>query len=167
MLDRYQMRFNASPAYLMDRTGNTIAASNRDTPGSFVGHNFGIRPYFQEAMQGLPGRYFALGMLSKQQGFFAAFPVYDPAGKIAGVAIIKNTLTLFHQGLRESDPAFLIDPDGVVFLSRRSGPGNQSLWPVRPLNELEKSQFGADRLKPIFTRALTDGARVDMEVARR
>ncbi|MFI5332274.1 MAG: PAS domain S-box protein, partial [Desulfobaccales bacterium] len=163
VLDRYQMRFNASPAYLMDRTGNTIAASNRDTPGSFVGHNFGIRPYFKEAMQGLPGRYFALGLLSKQQGFFAAFPVYDPAGKIAGVAIIKNTLTLFQQGLRESDPAFLIDPDGVVFLSSRSGPGNQSLWPVRPLNELEKSQFGADRLKPIFTRALTDGARVDME----
>ncbi len=163
VLDRYQMRFNASPAYLMDRTGNTIAASNRNTPGSFVGHNFGIRPYFQEAMQGLPGRYFALGLLSKQPGFFAAFPVYDPAGKIAGVAVIKNTLTLFQQGLRESDPAFLIDPDGVIFLSSRSSHIDQSLWPMRPLNESEKSQFGADRLKPIFARAPTDGAKVQME----
>ena len=162
VLDRYQTRFGASPAYLMDRTGNTIAASNRDTPGSFVGHNFGIRPYFQQAMQGLPGRYFALGLLSKEPGFFAAFPVHDPAGKIAGVAVIKNTLMLFQQELQESAPAFLIDPDGIIFLSSHPGLTSQSLWPVRPLNEIEKFQFGTDRAKPVFSRVITNGADVKM-----
>ncbi|MCX5892527.1 MAG: PAS domain S-box protein [Deltaproteobacteria bacterium] len=163
VLDRYQMRFNASPAYLMDPTGNTIAASNRDTPGSFVGHNFGIRPYFQQAMKGLPGRYFALGLLSKQQGFFAAFPVYNPVGKIAGVAVIKNTLTLFQQGLMESHPAFLIDPDGVIFLSSNPSLTSQSLWPVRPFEAIEKSQFGTDQAKPVFARVLTGGDEVKIE----
>jgi len=163
VLDRYQMRFGASPAYILDPTGDCIASSNRNDPDSFVGHNYIFRPFFQEAMKGLPGRYFALGIVSKKRGFFAAHPVHDPAGKIVGVATIKNPLILFQQGLQESDPAFLIDEKGVIFLSSRPNLESQSLWPVRPLEKVEKLQFGTDQVKPVFSQVLTEGAEVKVE----
>ena len=111
MLDRYQMRFNASPAYLMDRTGNTIAASNRDTPGSFVGHNFGIRPYFQEAMQGLPGRYFAVSR-HEPGGLRLSFAGLDPAEIRKGVAALGQVFRseldrVAHAGRLDPAPAMV------------------------------------------------------------
>jgi len=163
VLDRYQMRFGASPAYILDLTGECVASSNRDAPDSFVGHNYGFRPYFQEALKGVPGRYFAIGVTSKRQGFYAAHPVYDQAGKIVGVVAIKNTLILFQQGLQESDPAFFIDSYGMIFLSSRPNLGSQSLWPAPPLEEVEKLQFGIDQVKPVFSQVLTEGAEVKVE----
>jgi PAS domain S-box-containing protein len=163
VLDRYQSMFGASPAYIMDRTGTTVTSSNRDTPGSFAGHNFAFRPYFQEAIKGLPGRYFALGSLSHKPGFFAAYPVLGPDGKIVGVAIIKTEMDKFQQMLRGSDPAFLLDPDGIIFLSSRPSLVSGSLWPVTPpVAEIGKSQFGARDFIPIFSRPQTDGAEVEM-----
>lgn len=160
VLDRYQMRFSASPAYLLDRTGTVIASSNRDASDSFVGNNYAFRPYFQQAMKGLEGRYFALGQISKKRGFYAASPVTDPEGKIVGVAAIKQTLSLFQQGLKESDPAFLIDPEGVIFLSSRPNLEKHSLWPMRPLDKVEQAQFGTDAVIPVFPQGQTDGAEV-------
>jgi C4-dicarboxylate-specific signal transduction histidine kinase len=48
----------------MDHEGNTIASSNRNNPDSFVGQNFDFRPYFQQAIQGIPATYLALGTTS-------------------------------------------------------------------------------------------------------
>lgn len=42
----------AEVMYLMDVSGNTLAASNWDKRDSFVGRNFAFRPYFNEAMAG-------------------------------------------------------------------------------------------------------------------
>lgn len=45
----------AEVMYLMDVSGNTLAASNWDKRDSFVGRNFAFRPYFNEAMAGRLG----------------------------------------------------------------------------------------------------------------
>ena len=42
----------ADALYVMDADGLTVAASNFDTAGSFVGNNYSFRPYFQEAKDG-------------------------------------------------------------------------------------------------------------------
>ncbi|WP_252869765.1 hypothetical protein [Brucella pituitosa] len=39
--------------YVVKRDGTVIASSNANTPESFVGRNYGYRPYFQGAMAGL------------------------------------------------------------------------------------------------------------------
>mgnify|MGYP006199618865 CR=1 FL=1 len=54
----------AEDTYFMDADGLTFAASNWASDTPFVGHNFSFRPYFQHAMQGRLGRYFALGSTS-------------------------------------------------------------------------------------------------------
>jgi diguanylate cyclase (GGDEF)-like protein/PAS domain S-box-containing protein len=153
VLDRYQSRFGASPAYIQDQTGNTIASSNRDAPDSFVGHNYGFRPYFKQAMSGEPGRYFALGVTTKKRGFYAAYPVLDPAGNIVGTAAIKTTLDTFQHDLQVSGPAFLISPDGVIFLSNRPSLDYHSLWPVdRSDKDALKAQYGTAVFESIFPR---------------
>lgn len=164
VLDRYRSRFGACPAYLMDHTGTAIASSNRNDPDSFVGHNYGFRPYFQEAMADKPGRYFAMGVVSKKRGFYAAYPVLDPAGKIVGAAAIKTTLDKFQQELRASDPAFLISPDGVIFLGSRPSLDYHSLWPVnRPDEETLKAQYGTANFESVFPRPPEDGTTVKID----
>jgi C4-dicarboxylate-specific signal transduction histidine kinase len=46
-LDHFHQALKVSVCYLMDRTGKTIASSNRSAPDSFVGKNYAFRPYFQ------------------------------------------------------------------------------------------------------------------------
>ena len=78
VLDRYQQSLGVAVAYLMDASGATIASSNRGAPDSFVGQNYAFRPYFQSAMAGTPGRYFALGVTSKKRGVLCLPPSQGP-----------------------------------------------------------------------------------------
>jgi diguanylate cyclase (GGDEF)-like protein/PAS domain S-box-containing protein len=162
VLDRYQQRFGASVAYLLDRSGDTIAASNRDDPDSFVGQNYAFRPYFQEAMAGHVGRYFALGATSKKRGCYTSHPVKDAAGNILGVAVFKITLNRFQQDLQPFDPAFLIDPQGIVLVASRSDLDYHSLWPMTATSSSAlKTQYGTDSFTPIFAEPLLDATRVE------
>ena len=161
VLDRYQQRFGASAAYLLAPSGITIASSNRGDPDSFVGQNYAFRPYFQAAMAGTVGRYFALGVTSKKRGFYASQPVKDQSGKILGVAVFKMTLNRFQQDLREFDPAFLVDPQGIVFVASRPDLDYHSLWPIAVTDPASfKAQYGTDRFTPIFPQLLHDEATV-------
>jgi diguanylate cyclase (GGDEF)-like protein/PAS domain S-box-containing protein len=161
VLDRYQARFDASQAYILDQAGTCIASSNRNDPDSFVNHNYGFRPYFHRAMEGQPGLYFALGVVSKKRGFYAAYPVRDPAGKIVGIAAIKTTLDKFQKELYESDPAFLIDPFGVIFLSSRPTLDYHSMWPVPVTPHTDfKAQYGTAEFTSIFPRPMAGGTTV-------
>ena len=89
VLDRYQQRFGAAVAYLMDASGTTIASSNRGDPDSFVGQKYAFRPYFQEAMAGNAGRYFALGVTSKKRGFYASHPVRTRLERSSGWRFLR------------------------------------------------------------------------------
>ncbi|MFZ0052205.1 MAG: PAS domain S-box protein, partial [Desulfobaccales bacterium] len=164
VLDRYQRRFETSLTFIHDQTGTCIASSNREAPDSFVGHNYSFRPYFQQAIAGQPGRYFALGVTSKKRGFFASYPVRDPMGKIVGIAAIKTTLARFQQELRESDPALLIDPDGVIFLGSRPSLDYHGLWPVNPADrEGLKAQYGTSDFESVFPQPPKEGAVVKID----
>jgi len=161
VLDRYQQRFGAAVAYLLDTSGTTIASSNRGDPDSFVGQNYAFRPYFQAAMAGNVGRYFALGVTSKKRGFYASHPVKDPAGKILGVAVLKMTLDRFQKDLQAFDPAFLIDPQGIVFVASRPNLDYHSLWPLSVSDPAGfKAQYGTDRFTPIFSQPVYDDVKV-------
>jgi diguanylate cyclase (GGDEF)-like protein/PAS domain S-box-containing protein len=162
VLDRYQQRFGAAVAYLMDASGTTIASSNRGDPDSFVGQKYTFRPYFQAAMAGNAGHHFALGVTSKKRGFYVSHPVVDPTGTVIGVAVFKMTLNRFQQELGEFDPAFLIDPQGIVFVASRPDLDYHSLWPIAVTDPTGfKGQYGTDRFTPIFSQPLIDEARVE------
>src|SRR3569833_2365806 len=124
-LQTIQRQAKVSAIYLMDRNGDTLASSNWDDPFSFVGKNFGFRPYFRDAMDGRPGRFYGIGSTTSEPGYFIAQPVYAPGAQRTGaepigVIAVKISLAEFEQTWSSSDdPLALADHKGVVFLSNR------------------------------------------------
>lgn len=116
-LERFNDAAGAMTSYVMTPEGQTIAASNWAAEDSFIGHNFAFRPYFQDAMRGRTGRYYALGTTSLQRGYYFAHPAVTRQG-IIGVAVVKTNLSAIEKTWTESDDIILVtDPDGVVFIS--------------------------------------------------
>ena len=56
-LERLNTAAQSSTLELLDRTGLAIGASNWRLPTSYVGHNYGFRPYFRETLAGGSGRF--------------------------------------------------------------------------------------------------------------
>jgi PAS domain S-box-containing protein len=164
VLDRYQGNLGAAVAYLLDQSGTTIASSNRGDPDSFVDHNYSFRPYFQQALAGNLGCYFAVGATSKKRGYFASYPVRDQAGKIAGVAVIKMGMEGLQQQLQPLDPAFIVDDYGIVFLATRPDLDLKSLGPV-PLDKQAAlaRQYGTDQFQAILPHQPANGSRVKFD----
>ncbi len=134
ILDRYsQTEAGYGVCYVMNLSGVTIASSNRTQPDSFVGKNYGFRPYFKQAMFGMQGRYFALGVTSSSLGYYTSCPVRNEHGAIIGVAVIKRMIRTVGELKNAFDPesaSYLVDPHGIVVLSNRSGEVLHSLWPL-------------------------------------
>lgn len=109
----------AAEIYLMNADGLTIAASNWQSRRTFIGRFFHYRPYFQQAMAGKPGRYFALGSTSGLRGYYFAHPVRD-RGDVLGAVVVKVDMSNADAHLANLGQEVLVtDPDGVVFISTR------------------------------------------------
>ncbi|AIY41557.1 Sensory box histidine kinase [Collimonas arenae] len=122
--------------YVLDRKGLTLASSNWDTATSFVGRDFGFRPYFSAAINGQPGRFYGIGNATNVPGYFIAQPIYASAAEYGrkaalGVMVVKIDLTEFeHTWSSSEDPIALTDSRGVVFLSNRQEWKYHSMSPL-------------------------------------
>jgi two-component system C4-dicarboxylate transport sensor histidine kinase DctB len=119
----------ADELFLIDAEGETIAASNWNRPGSFVGENYAFRPYFQDALATGRGQFYAIGVTTGVPGYFLSARV--EVGDRRGVMVVKLDLRPLQETWRaaEADVA-LADEHGVVFLSARPD------WQYRPLLDL-------------------------------
>jgi len=133
-LERITAISGALDAYLMDVNGLTIAASNP----KFIGKNFDYRPYFQAAMQGRLGRYFALGTMSQERGYYFAYPVRDN-GHIIGAVVIKIQVGHHEKAWQEQNAeVIVVDKSGVIFLSSEP---SWNFHTLAPLPENLKSEL--------------------------
>lgn len=125
-----QSRTGVSHAYLIDAQGRTRAASNWQQPDSFVGFNYGFRPYFQDAMAGKTGIFYAIGVTTGKPGAFIAAPI-RAGNRVLGVVTVKIDLTEIEDSwVRSSTHLALSDRYGVLFLSA------QPAWRYRSLDAL-------------------------------
>ncbi|OYX45343.1 MAG: hypothetical protein B7Z02_01920 [Rhodobacterales bacterium 32-67-9] len=116
----------ATHLYLMDQDGHVIAASNWNTGLSFVGQNYGFRPYFKDALAAGRGGFYAIGVTTGTPGYFLSSRI-GPADAPAVIAT-KIDLTPLEETWKSAGVSIAIaDKDGVVFLS---GVDN---WRYRPL----------------------------------
>lgn len=129
-LDRYARVIPNSICYVLDSSGKTLASSNRDTPESFVGHSYAVRPYFKKAMEGLQGSYVAVGLTSKAPGYYSSFPVRDAAGEIVGVTVVKINLDKLLIASYRGNYGFLVDPNGIILSSTHPDFLLRTLWPI-------------------------------------
>ncbi|MBO9400804.1 ATP-binding protein [Shimia sp. R9_3] len=137
--------------YLMDATGGTISASNHNTPRSFVGQSYAFRPYFQEALSGGQGRFYAIGTTTGEPGYFIADPVQGSSalgsdGQVSGVIALKKSFgDLEESWANAGEQVILANRDGVVLLA--SDPS----WRYRalsPLSAAQKTEIVAARQFP-------------------
>lgn len=169
VLDRFNINFDIAVSYIMDISGKTIASSNRNSADNFVGKSYHFRPYFKKAVKGIPARYIALGATSLKRGFYASHPVRDGKGKIVGVAVIKKDMDSDETLLADHPNSFMIDPNGVIFLSGRNDMSFKNLWPLTNetrLALLESKQFGEREFEPVLGSEIRDGAEIIFEGER-
>jgi PAS domain S-box-containing protein len=168
LLDRYKDSLDASVCYIMDRSGKTIASSNRREADSFVGHSYAFRPYFKQAIDGDTGRYFAVGVTSKVPGYYVSQPVQVKGQLIRGVAVVKVAMDKITKELQAAvktgdSMMCLADPRGIVFLASQPDMIFKSLWPVKEEDKADlKQQYGKDAFESIFTEKITNGSRVEL-----
>ncbi len=109
----------AAFAFLMDDTGTTLAADNFDSNVSFVGVNYGFRPYFKRAIKNSEASFFAVGATTGEPGYFVANPVVDNDDAV-GVVVIKNELAGLLDSWKQDDFDWMaVDELGVVMLSTK------------------------------------------------
>ncbi|WP_317386337.1 sensor histidine kinase [Tritonibacter scottomollicae] len=128
-LEAVAAHVGAEELFLINAEGDTIAASNWNTDGSYIGQNYAFRPYFQDAITEGQGQFYAIGVTTGIPGYFLAARV--EVGGAEGVVAVKQDLSILQDTWRaaEADIA-LADEHGVVFLSARPD------WQYRPLVKL-------------------------------
>lgn len=152
-LARFAESTGADAVYLMDDSGLTIAASNWRRPKTFLGQNYGFRPYFKTALAGNPGEYYAVGATTGVPGYFVSYPVRDERAGIVGVIAVKVELSNLEANWATPEGnIFITDSNGVIVLSGRES------WRFRTVAALDdetreliatRRQFGNEELSPI------------------
>src|SRR5213079_2251066 len=128
---------------LLDRAGLAIGASNWKLPSSYVGHNYGFRPYFTQSKATGVGRFYAVGVTSGIPGYFLANAVRDDAGHFIGAMVVKLEFPdLEHTWAQGDDLLLVSDAKGVVFIANQPGWRYRSL---RPLSDQDRSELGSTR----------------------
>lgn len=160
VLERAGRDSGAAYVYLMDRSGRTVAASNWRDPLSFVGADYGFRPYFRGALAGAETTFHAVGATTGEPGYFVARPVRgaalverptgasgDPSGEargpIVGVVAAKLSLDALVDAWRaQPHRSIVTDELGVVILSTDA---SLLYTPTRPLDAAAEAILAADR----------------------
>lgn len=116
-LETLASQSGAAAFYVMDRNGDTLAASNWNLPTSFVGSNYAFRRYFREAMQSGASTQFALGTVSREPGLYIASRI-GPAAAPTGVVAVKVEFDKTEAAWqRTTEGVYVTDAEGVVLLA--------------------------------------------------
>ncbi|RMU71132.1 Sensor histidine kinase [Pseudomonas syringae pv. apii] len=137
-LEGLNRRSRSRAIYVMDTTGRVLATSNWRDADSYQGEDLSFRAYFQDAVRGLPGRFYGIGTTTGESGYYLAHGLEDK-GRIIGVAVIKVRLeALEERWQRARLEAFVSDENGIIILS--SDPARR-LKSVRPLTAEVKERL--------------------------
>lgn len=108
------LRDGAATLYLIGADGITVAASNHDSPASFIGQDYSFRPYFRDAMTRGSGEFFAQGTVSGIPGLYLAQRLWD----LSGVVVVKVEFGALERSWRAvGDRTFVTDAQGTVLVT--------------------------------------------------
>ena len=112
-------RAGAFAVYVLDENGTTLASSNWQDASSYVGVNYGFRPYFKNAIAGGIGRFYGIGASTFEAGYFISQPVLRH-GRIIGIVAAKVNLDWIEQSWRSpgaGEQIWVKDANGVIILA--------------------------------------------------
>jgi len=139
-------------AFLMDKTGLTVASSNWSDPVSFVGVSYSFRPYFKNASLGNSSTFFAVGATTGIPGYFIAEPIVADA-VVQGVIVAKVSLdVLIENWLELPYDSVVLDEFGGVILSSRE---DLLYRPTRQFTPEQIAQLDSERRYQLRESAIT------------
>ncbi|WP_462402934.1 ATP-binding protein [Pseudomonas sp. Marseille-QA0332] len=166
-LERINGAAQSSTLELLDRDGLAVAASNWRLPTSYVGSNYGFRPYFKQTRSHGSGRFYAVGVTSGVPGYFLSSAVVDEHGVFLGAMVVKLEFPELEREWRQGRDILLVsDARGILFIANQEGWRYREL---RPLSAADRAELAATRqydrqpLVPLRHRLLTrlpDNARL-------
>lgn len=143
----------SSTLELLDRNGLAVGASNWRLPSSYVGHNYGFRPYFTQTRATGVGRFYAVGVTSGIPGYFLSNAVRDETGQFLGAMVVKLEFPdLEHTWAQNDDLLLVSDAKGIVFIANQPGWRYRAL---RALTDQDRAELASTRqydkqpLKPL------------------
>ncbi|WP_459208018.1 ATP-binding protein [Pseudomonas sp. MLB6B] len=158
-LERINGAAQSSTLELLDHTGLAVAASNWRLPTSYVGSNYGFRPYFKQTRSEGTGRFFAVGVTSGVPGYFLSSAVNDERERFLGAMVVKLEFPELERDWRQgSDVVLVSDARGIIFIANQEG------WRYRELRSLnrddraelaETRQYDKQPLRPLQHQVLT------------
>jgi two-component system C4-dicarboxylate transport sensor histidine kinase DctB len=132
-LERINTAAGSSTLELLDRNGLAVAASNWRSQDSFVGHNYGFRPYFTQTRQVGTGRFYAVGVTTGVPGYFLSSAVTGAHHEFLGALVVKLEFPDLEQEWSHTPDTILVsDARGIVFIANHPGWRYRTLQPLGP-----------------------------------
>ncbi|MEO0820634.1 MAG: ATP-binding protein [Pseudomonadota bacterium] len=160
VLEEFAAASGLEAIYVMTLDGDVVAASNHASAGSFLGQNYGFRPYFQGAAGGARSDYFAIGATTGRPGYFVAEPLHARTGDLIGVIAIKLDISeLQHAWEERGEHVLATNADGIVVLA------SDPAWLYHAISDLDPDrraeitrsrQFGRQPLEALAWETMDD-----------
>jgi len=131
-LERINRLAETSAIYILNTAGRVLVSSNWRGAVSFVGEDLSFRPYFQQAIEGKAGRYFALGTTSHVRGYYFSAPITENRDLLGVLTVKVQLMRLEDIWARGSERVIVTDPQGVIFIT------SYAPWKFRALYPLSK-----------------------------
>lgn len=157
-LEKINAAAHSSTLELLDRHGLAVGASNWQTPNSYVGHNYGFRPYFLQTRAQGTGRFYAVGVTTGIPGYFLSSAVLDDASGFIGAMVVKLEFPTLEQEWGQGDDLLMVSDDkGIVFIANQPGWRYRELEPISLENRselLHTRQYDKKPLTPLRSRII-------------
>ncbi|WP_339507698.1 ATP-binding protein [Pseudomonas sp. RL_35y_Pfl2_P42] len=142
-LEKINGAAQSSTLELLDHTGLAVAASNWRLPSSYVGHNYGFRPYFSQTRTQGSGRFYAVGVTSGIPGYFLSSAVLGDNNEFLGAMVVKLEFPELEREWSQGNDTLLVsDARGIIFIANQPGWRYRSL---RPLSASDLAEIKATR----------------------
>ena len=162
-LEGLNQRSGSLAVYVLDTAGRVLATSNWREPSSFLGEDLSFRAYFQDAVQGKPGRFYGIGSTTGEPGYYLAHGLRQ-GERIIGVAVVKVRLDSLEQRWQRARlEAYVSDENGIIILSSDPARRLKAVHPLGPntrerlARSLQYHWWALEELQPLARRALGDG----------
>ncbi|OCT28079.1 sensor histidine kinase [Pseudomonas putida] len=158
-LERINGAANSSTLELLDHTGLAVAASNWRLPTTYVGSNYGFRPYFKQTRSQGTGSFYAVGVTSGVPGYFLSSAVNDEHGRFLGAMVVKLEFPELEREWRQGNDILLVsDARGIIFIANQNGWRYRELQPLTAADRAELAetrQYDKQPLVPLQHQLLT------------
>ena len=130
--------FHVELIHVVNAAGDSIAASNWDTPDTTIGTNYAEREYFRMNKNGQRGQQYAVGKTTHIPGLFFSAPVVIN-GKFMGAVVTKADIPNLSFLIKQTD-SYVTDRNGVIILAHDKDKEMLSLAgsPVSKMSTAEK-----------------------------